>query len=471
MQLYNTLHRRKEEFTPLKDSQVSVYSCGPTVYDRAHIGNLSSFIYANTLVNTLLEGGQKVNWVMNFTDVDDKTIKRSQQQYAELEPKEALTKLTRAVEKDFTDDLESVGVKTKLLTFVRATESIEPMQKLISELHEQGFAYIADDGVYFSIEAYKQSGKTYGQLTHIDSQNTSQARISNDEYDKDSVHDFALWKKATAGEPSWDFSIDGHDMSGRPGWHIECSAMSSSNLGQPFDIHTGGVDLIFPHHENEIAQSTAGKANPIYAQSFVHSEHLLIDGRKMSKSLNNFFTLDDIIKKGFDPLAFRLMVLQSHYRSQGNFTWEILAAAQNRLNELRAWADLRHQPSSDTMPPELDELFRDVKTRILQSMEDDLNTPQALSHLGELVSYMLKIPIPGVEGKYTDGTLAFLDRMFGLDLSNRPDITDEQKQLLAERQAARDNKDWQKSDELRDTLKQEKLDVRDTDHGQVWSRL
>lgn len=470
MKLYNTLTRQTEDFAPLHDQQVRMYSCGPTVYDHIHIGNLSAFVYADTLRRVLAASDYEVTHVMNFTDVDDKTIRHSQERYPDEAPETALKKLTDEYSQIFLNDMVAIGNDTNAMKFVSAVASMEGMRALIRDLYDDGFAYIADDGVYFSIEKYRASGKTYGQLLKLDAKNTSAARIDNDEYDKESVHDFALWKTRKGDEPAWELEIAGRDLLGRPGWHIECSVMSVNNLGQPFDIHTGGIDLIFPHHENEIAQSTAGKGD-VYASYFVHNEHLLVDGKKMSKSLGNFYTLQDIRERGYEPLAFRLMVLQSHYRNQSNFTWENLEAAQNRLQELRNWADLRHQPSADNIPKELDELFGSTRKKVLEAVQNDLNTAQALAALGELVSYMSDIPIPGVEGEHTDGTLRFLDDVFGLDLADRPDITDYQKQLMSERQKARDNKDWAKSDELRDQLKEQGIGVRDTARGQVWSRL
>ncbi len=472
MRFYNTLTKQQDILQPRHDTGVTIYSCGPTVYDHIHIGNLSAFIYADLLRRVIQASGLKTKHVMNFTDVDDKTIRRSHEQYPDLPPKAALTKLTRQYEEIFLQDMVVIGNDISAVQFVRATDpkSIAGMQQLITELYRDNFAYIADDGVYFSIEAYKRSGKKYGQLVTVTNDNTSQARISNDEYDKDSAHDFALWKTKKPTEPSWEFVLDDHDLAGRPGWHIECSVMSSQSLGQPFDIHTGGIDLAFPHHENEIAQSTAGKDNAVYCSMFIHNEHLLVDGRKMSKSLQNFFTLEDIIAKGFEPLAFRLLVLQSHYRTQSNFTWESLEAAQNRLNELRAWADLRHQPSTDSIPKDLDDLFDTTRQQIITALQDDLNTPLALAHLNKLVSYMLTVPIPGVEGNYTDGTLAFLDSLFGLNLANRPDITRDQKELIHKREKARQAKDFKASDQIRNDLLKQGIELRDTSFGPQWAR-
>ncbi|MFI5275329.1 MAG: cysteine--tRNA ligase [Candidatus Saccharimonadales bacterium] len=473
MKLYNTRTRKAEPFTPLEDKKARIYSCGPTVYDHAHIGNLSAYIFADTLRRVMQLCGYDVTHAMNYTDVDDKTIRRSHEKYPDIDPREALRKLTDEYIKLFLDDMQKIGNDVSAFTFLRATDEkvIEGMRELITKLHKGGFAYIADDGAYFSIDAYRKSGKTYGQLLELTIENTSEARIQNDEYDKESVHDFALWKKQKPGEPAWEFTLDGHDLSGRPGWHIECSVMSRQALGQPFDIHTGGVDLIFPHHENEIAQSTACETNPVMSTFFAHNEHILVDGKKMAKSANNFYTLQDIIDRGFDPLAFRLLVLQAHYRNQVHFSWQNLEAAQNRLNDIRATADLRYQPSVDHMPDEVDQMFKATREAIEQAMFDDLNTPEALAALSNFVDFLANIKIPGVEGKYTDGFLAFLDQVFGLQLSNRPDITDEQKQTIQERETARDDKDWQKSDDLRDKLKQQGLGLRDTPNGAIWYRL
>jgi cysteinyl-tRNA synthetase len=472
MRLYNSLSRKIEEFTPQKDGTISIYTCGPTTYNRVHIGNLLSFVHADTLKRTLKLSfpDHKVKHVMNLTDVDDKTIKAALEKYPGLEPMEALIKLTREYEDLFMQDLKALGIKIDEITFVRATENIDAMQELIRRLAKDDFAYIAEDGIYFSIEKYKQAGKKYGQLVEITAQSTGQARVKNDEYDKDNIHDFALWKAQKENEPAWDFEINGQNIKGRPGWHIECSAMSTQELGQPFDIHTGGVDLKFPHHENEIAQSTASNGGML-SQLFFHSGHMLVDNQKMSKSLNNFFTLQDIKNKDVDPLAFRLFVLQSHYQSQAHFSWDNLQAAQNRLKELRAWTDLRHQPSIDEMPLELDNMWRDMFVGFRSALQDNLNVPEALASLGKLVSYMHEHLIPNKNGKHTGTALAQLDQILGLGLDNNPDITPEQKEVIAEREEARKNKDWQKADELRDRLKKQGIEINDTDHGPVWSRV
>jgi cysteinyl-tRNA synthetase len=402
---------------------------------------------------------------MNFTDVDDKTIRRSAERYPEDAPEEALRKLTDEYGRIFLDDMRAIGNDTETLEFVKATGTIAQMQALIRRLFDGGFAYIADDGVYFSIDKYKASGKTYGQLLTLTAGNTSEARIDNDEYDKESVHDFALWKLHKDGEPAWDFELDGRQLAGRPGWHIECSAMSEDALGQPFDIHTGGVDLIFPHHENEIAQSTAGQDDPVYAKWFVHNEHLLVDGRKMSKSLGNFFTLRDVQERGFDPLAFRLLVLQSHYRSQSNFSWDNLEAAQNRLQTLREFADLQFQPLGSGA------WVDKTASSVLNDLQEHLNTPGALAALSNYADLANEKLISPQDREAFAGFLKVLDEVFGLGLASRSDITDEQKQLIQDRAGAKDTKDWEKADSLRDELKEQRIGLRDTDRGQIWYRL
>lgn len=464
MKLFNTLTKSVGDFSPIKDNQVGIYSCGPTVYDHIHIGNLASFIYADTLRRVLVAAGYKVKHVMNFTDVDDKTIKKSQEQ-SHKSPMEALKATTSQYEKLFIDDMCKIGNDTEVLKFIKATESIDDMQRLITKLYEDGFAYVTEDGVYFSIEAYRKSGKAYGQLANIDISSTSHARIDNDEYDKESVHDFALWKVKKADEPAWDFKLGSKVLDGRPGWHIECSAMSTKLLGQPFDIHTGGIDLIFPHHENEIAQSTAGQ-NKSYAQLFFHNEHLLVDGKKMSKSLKNFFTLDDIISKGYDPLAFRLLVLQSHYRKPVNFTWETLDEAQDLLNELKNWASLIFQIES--LPKPKTSVLESFGQKIAASLGSDLNVPVALTLVKELATRCRE---DGISRPDLTNALESVDSIFGLDLLQQPDITKAQYELIQKREDARIAGDYKKSDDIRAQLQGQGISISDTDNGPIWSRI
>ena len=477
LRLHNTLTKSKDIFTPLNPNEVKIYSCGPTVYDQVHIGNLSAFIIADTLRRVVTANNYSVKHVMNFTDVDDKTIRRSQENYPGMDAMEALKKLTSTYGELFLKDMQTIGNDIESFTFVKATDdqTVEGMKQLVASLHKDGFAYTAEDGVYFSIDAYKKSGKKYGQLVELTDQNTSNERIQNDEYDKDTAHDFALWKVKKAGEPSWEFSLDGIDLTGRPGWHLECSVMSQQGLGVPFDIHTGGIDLTFPHHENEIAQSTAGNTNPTYASVFVHNEHILIDGKKMSKSLNNFYTLQDLIDKDVDPLAFRLLVLQSHYRKPTNFSLENAAAAHNRLKHWRAIAALRHQ-TYDTLSDDdsnLDDpnviLLLASKQAVINALNDDINTPLALSIIDEAFSQFDGKTPADIHERGLDQLLETIDETLGLQLrKSTPDISDEQKQLIMQRLRAREDKNWTESDRLRDILLEQGVMVRDTTRGVIW---
>lgn len=471
VKLHNTLTKTIQQLTPQNPGSVSVYSCGPTVYDSVHIGNLSAFIVADVLRRVIASHGLVVKHVMNFTDVDDKTIRRSRETYPDMEPMEALKTLTEEYGALFLSDMEQVGNDTAALTFIKAADekTIDGMRPLISELYEKGFAYIADDGVYFSIEAYRKSGKTYGQLAEITEASTGNERIRNDEYDKESAHDFALWKVRKPGEPSWEFMLDGHDLRGRPGWHIECSVMSRLELGQPFDIHTGGIDLAFPHHENEIAQSTAGHADPSYASMFVHNEHILVDGKKMSKSLGNFYTLDDLIKKGINPIAFRLLVLQSHYRKQTNFSMENAEAAGSRLQHWRSVAALRWQ-TANSEENETDAEMREFVLDFILALDDDLNTPKALQLIDNILTKIESYPVHQLSKQGLLNLIHTIDNLLGLNLAvSTPDIDEAAKRLIIDREKARKGRNWEESDRIRDLLQAHGLTIQDTAAGSVWS--
>lgn len=456
IKLYNSLSNKIEDIKPLEANTFRIYSCGPTVYDHAHIGNLSSFIYADILKRSLQVAGYKTDHVMNFTDVDDKTISRSQKLYPNHDPLIALKKLTQKFEKVFLSDMTNLNNNITDIKFVRATESIPEMQVLISVLYDSGFAYIGDDGVYFSIELYKKAGYKYGQLLNISESEISKHRINNDEYSKSNISDFALWKLVKNNEPFWKFKLGNQELNGRPGWHIECSAMSSSNLGQPFDIHTGGVDLIFPHHENEIAQSTAGKTEKLYAKVFFHSEHLLVNGHKMSKSLNNFYTIQQIIEKGYDYQTFRLFILQAHFKNQTNFTWENLNSAKNRLNKWLAIADSVWQLSQSK---------KDISMQLIKLATNNLNTPAILSNIDE---YFNKIE--SEQKAPHKNTISTINQLLGIDLST-PDISSEFKNLILKRQQARSQKDWQLSDTIRSQLEKSGIELNDKNNKTIWSYI
>lgn len=467
MKLYNTRTKSIEEFKTLDGSDiVRIYSCGPTVYNHAHIGNLSAYIFADMLRRTLKLSGYSTNHVMNFTDVDDKTIRDSRIKYPDLSPEESLIKLTRYYEEIFINEMVLVGNDIKSFKFVRATESIYDMQDLIKNLINQKIAYISDDGIYFSIKEY-QKNRVYGQLSNIETDSESQSRIDNDEYDKDSAKDFTLWKRHRSGEPSWPFEIDGVNFSGRPGWHIECSAMSAKQLGQPFDIHTGGIDLIFPHHENEIAQSTAGNQPQLYSNFFLHNEHLLVDGAKMSKSKNNFYSIVDLTNKGYQPLDFRMLILQSHYQSPSNFSWDNLTAAQNRLKNWRNRSELRWQSADSNNPDQLEIIDSLIKSAS-NALKDNLRTPDALRFIDEAFN---QINTDNVNHTALSLIMKFIDNALGLKIQDStPDIGNEQKDLIAQRNLARDNRDFSESDRIRNILNDSNIHLSDIGKNSIWYR-
>ncbi len=467
MKLFNTRTKQVDEFKPLDDSNVvRIYSCGPTVYNHAHIGNLSAYIVADMLRRSVQLAGYETRHVMNFTDVDDKTIRDSARNYPDLDPAEALTKLTRHYETIFLCEMQEIGNDTESLTFVRATDSIEAMKTLITNLVNQGVAYIADDGVYFSISKYQES-RRYGQLSHVELAADTKSRVNNDEYDKDSAQDFALWKTQKPGEPAWSFTIDDVDLTGRPGWHIECSVMSVGELGQPFDIHTGGIDLIFPHHENEIAQSTAGDQPELYANFFVHNEHLLVDGIKMAKSKRNFYTLVDVKEQHFDPLDFRMLILQSHYQSASNFSWDNLTAAQNRRRNWRNKAELRWQipDSSDDGQVEIvNNLLDQAKAALL----DNLDTPNALKYIDEAFD---QLSYDNLSHFALDNIINFIDDCLGLAIRiATPNISETDRNDIQIRFEAKTNKDFERADQIRQSLSSNGILLNDLSDHTIWNR-
>ncbi|MBW4062104.1 cysteine--tRNA ligase [Candidatus Saccharibacteria bacterium] len=469
MKLTNTLTSKHTELSELglnPGDTVTLYSCGPTVYNHVHIGNLRTFIADDMLRRNLIAAGYKVNAVMNITDVDDKTIAKSQTEHPDLGPMEALIETTRAYEAIFMSDLAAVGVDTSIFTIVRATEQIGPMQAMIADIMKHGFAYIAEGSVYFDLAKYQAAGNTYGQLINVDF--SPQARVDNDEYDKNEARDFVLWKGMKEGEPFWEFALDGHDLPGRPGWHIECSAMALANLHtQPITIHSGGIDLKFPHHENEIAQTIGATGQP-FTQIFTHHGHLFVDGRKMSKSLDNFYTLEDIVAEGYHPLAFRLLTLQASHTSELNFSWDSLDAAQNSLGSLYGWADLRHQTNLSELRFE-PSVIDDTLDHMTQALADDLSSTAALAVLYRFVAELA----PGMRYDEEDSAELFgrIDALLGLGLSDRSDINADQKKLIAERQTAREAKDYAASDRFRAQLERRGLEISDTPNGPRWRRL
>lgn len=360
-----------EEFRPLRDSEVRMYACGPTVYDYGHIGNFRTFIAVDLLRRFLRQSGYKIHHVMNITDVDDKIIRNSARDGVTVQ------QYTAKYEKAFLEDAAMIGIEEPIL--VRATEHIPEMAKFVARLVEKGLAYRTDDGsYYFRIAKFPQ----YGKLSKKDfGSMLDGARVDVDEYDKDSARDFALWKAPKPGEASWDTAIG----AGRPGWHLECSVMSMRELGESFDLHAGGEDLIFPHHENEIAQSESMTGKP-FAHFWFHARFLLVEGEKMSKSLGNFFTLRDLVLKGYKPSSIRYLLASVPYRNQLNFTFDGLKQAAVSVDRLRNFRlRLTAGNFADGSNRQMQKLATETIDRMKAALEDDLNTAQAQAAIFEMV--------------------------------------------------------------------------------------
>jgi cysteinyl-tRNA synthetase len=371
LSLYNTLSGKVEEFQPIQDNEVRMYACGPTVYDYGHIGNLRTFVAVDILRRFLRQSGYKIRHVMNITDVDDKIIRNSANAGVSVK------QYTAKYEKAFLEDTSALNIEQPILA--RATDHIPEMAQFIAELQKKGFAYRTEDGsYYFRIAKFP----AYGKLSKKDFAGMEDgARVDVDEYEKDSARDFALWKAPKPGETSWETSIG----SGRPGWHIECSVMAMEELGETFDLHAGGEDLIFPHHENEIAQSEALTGKP-FAHFWFHVRFLLVEGEKMSKSLGNFFTLRDLVLKGHRPSSIRFLLASVPYRNQLNFTFDGLkqaAVSVERLRNFQLRLTTAQFPAGAT--PSMTELARETAERMRAAMDDDLNTAQAQAAIFDMV--------------------------------------------------------------------------------------
>lgn len=470
MKIYNSLSGCVEEFERDPTAPVGMYSCGPTVYAEAHIGNITSFIHADTLRRALITSGYDVHHVTNFTDIDDKIIAKAQREHPNSDPMAALYAVTTVYEEKVLSAMLSVGVAVEDIEFIRATESIAAMQSMILDLLSKGFAYPADDGIYFDTQSYQDHGYTYGQLTNMQDIEDTQQRITGSG-DKRSVRDFALWKKAQVDEPSWPFEINGASFAGRPGWHIECSAMSKQLLGDQLDIHTGGVDLKFPHHENEIAQSTASSGNPVYADVFSHNAHLTVDGHKMSKSLGNDYVLADIESQGYSALGLRMFVLSHHYRQPLDYTEESMVMAMSRLRDLADIASARFNPTEGPKSAEI-EVVRGYIRESREALLNDLDTPTSMVALGGLAKHIRDRG--GVSSNDVDEfvtMLQSLDEMFGFGLSCVHDIPDDAKMLIRARATFKTNKDFAGADTIRAELFQKGIELRDTPSGTLWSYI
>ena len=458
LKLYNTLTRKKEVFKPLKGKEVKIYTCGPTVYDYAHIGNLRSFIFADILRRYLKFKGFKIMQVRNITDVDDKTIKGSQKEGMSLK------EYTRIYEKAFFEDLEKVNVED-VEKNPRATECVPAMIKLVKKLKEKGYTYEGEDGsIYFKISMFEN----YGKLAKLDVKGlkAGASGVKVDEYDKDNARDFALWKSYDEedGDVFWETPFG----KGRPGWHIECSAMSQKYLGDTIDIHTGGIDLIFPHHTNEIAQSEAATGKP-FVKYWIHCEHLLVDNKKMSKSLGNFYTLRDL--KDHDPIAIRYELMATHYRQKLNFTMKDLEAAKAAINRLRDFILRLKSIVSDKENKAVDILVEDVKQDFEAKMDDDLNISEALAVIFDFVKDINRLDIGKKDAEKVIKVMMEIDKVLGLRLGEEEDIDKEIEDMIKEREEARENKDFEKADSIRDKLKAKGIVLEDTPDGVRWKRI
>lgn len=447
--LYNTLTRKKDPFTSLKKGEVSFYTCGPTVYNYAHIGNFRAYLASDTLRRWLQSGhSYKVKWVLNITDVDDKTIRDSKEKHPKEPPKDALLKFTRYYEDIFFEDLKQLNIqKSDFYKNPRATDYIDEMQDLIRKIAEAGFAKEIEGSIFFDVKKWAETD-TYGKLLNLDlSGFKSGMRTLADEIEKDDAADFALWKAEKKGEPSWGFDYFGKNLPGRPGWHLECSAMEKEIFDLPFDIHSGGVDLIFPHHEDEIAQSKCGYGiEP--TQYWMHNEHLLVEGKKMSKSLGNFYTLRDLLEKGHSAEAIRFFLVSSHYRTKVNLSEESLTASKNALQNIRnklqilkegensnsrmqrneeIQKELENPEGEDGDPrqknPEMQKklnlLIQTRKEKFTAAMNDDLNTSAAIAQLHELLTEIFQKKLTGIDFSPVINFFEWASHIFGVKFCRR----------------------------------------------------
>src|SRR5882724_7163813 len=475
IQLHNTLAGKIEKFVPQKAGEVRMYTCGPTVYDYAHIGNYRTFVFQDILRRFLKLRGFKLNHVMNLTDVDDRIIANAAAAGKNI--RDYTEKFVQA----FFDDCKSLSIKAPE-HWIRATDYIDDMVKLIQRLQQKTFTYPSEGSIYYRIAKFPE----YGKLSKIDLTGIQAgARVDNDRYEKESARDFALWKAPKPGEHFWETSIG----PGRPGWHIECSAMAMKYLGDTLDIHTGGIDLAFPHHENEIAQSEAATGKP-FARYWLHAEHLLVEGEKMSKSLGNFYTLRDLFGKGYKPSALRFALASVPYRKQLNFTFDGLQQATSSVERLRNFADRLKQGKFPT-GKQAGMAARIVKAKeeFDAGLSEDLNTARALAAVFDLVR---EVNIAMDKGEFRQGDVAAVqqffaafDRVFAVmedndaeklralgfgSAENGPGDA-EIDQLVAQRNAAKKKRDFATADRIRNELADRGIIIEDTKDGSVrWKR-
>jgi cysteinyl-tRNA synthetase len=461
IRLHDTLTGRTRELEPLEDDHVRIYTCGPTVYGPAHIGNFRSFLFVDVLVRYLRFRGVRVTWVMNVTDVDDKIIRGAAA--AGL----GIDELSDRWLAQFLADAAALRMTTPD-ALPRATGHIGEIVDLVERLVERGNAYRTPDGsIFFRIASWP----AYGRLAKLDPEQMRVGeRVEADEYGKDDIRDFAIWKGPKPGEPSWQTAVG----PGRPGWHIECSAMSMAALGSPFDIHTGGVDLIFPHHEDEIAQSEAATGRE-FVRTWLHCAHLQMSGTKMAKSAGNIARVADVLAGGVDPRALRYALTSVHYRMPLSYTDDSLAAAGAAVDRLDAVVGALAAYRSETWDDDsLDEILTAARAAVAEALDDDLNVSAALAGLFDLVRELNRRidarRLSSADAERALDALRDLDRIFGL-LPDADEADADIGALLDAREAARAARDWAESDRLRDELATRGIAVEDTRDGQRWRRL
>jgi len=462
MKLFNTLTRKLEDFRPQDPQNIKIYTCGPTVYNYQHIGNFAAYIYWDTLIRTLRANGWRENRVLNITDVGHLTSDADEGEDKLEKGAKREGKTVWQIAEYYTDDFLVNFHQLNLIEptkITKATDYIEAGQNLINELTKKGYTYETSDGIYFDTSKFK----SYADFARLDLEHLKAGARVEFNPEKRGPADFALWKFVKPGEKH-DMNWDYLDQPGYPGWAIECSSIIHAELGEPIDIHTGGIDHIPVHHTNEIAQSEAAFDQPL-SSVWLHNNFITIDGDKISKSLGNVYTFKDLTEKGFTHQDFRMWVLQGHYQSERNFTFEDLAAAKSRLLNYRNFAALRHQNPTmlEVHGTELDRLTVETNEKIREAMFENLNSPKALAVLDaalpEFASNVWVDP----------GLIDSLDLYFGLDLAtSTPDISDAQKQLIRDRSAARATKDWATSDQIRDQLASAGITLLDAPDKTIW---
>ncbi len=477
---YNQLTKKVDIFTPQQEGSVTLYTCGPTVYSTPTVGNWASYIYWDTLVRTLEASGLDVNRVMNITDVghlvsDGDDGEDKLEKGARREGKTAW-EVADFYTEDFMNGMKALNL-IQPTHVPRATQYIDQQLSLVRTLKERGYTYQISDGIYFNTAKFP----TYSAFAGLDLEAQKAGARVEFNPEKLNVSDFALWKFTPAGQTrdmEWDTPLDLVDqpVKGFPGWHLECSAMALDILGNTIDIHTGGIDHIPVHHTNEIAQSEAATGQ-VFANFWLHNNHLKVNGTKISKSLGNGYTLVDIEKKGFSPLDLRMAILQGHYRSEGNFTFETLESAKNRRLNWRNIAALRHQihdtieRSGDPTGTLATELNNQAAT-LLSSLQDDLNTPQGLAAVDAIFKSVTATPLVKIPDTSFKNFLDEVDNLLGLDLlGTSPDINEDQKQLIIKRLRVREAGNFALSDEIRDELLAEGITIKDTPSGTTWGYL